>query len=409
MKTRRLTLSLLLTALLTTPALAQPMSEGTPSGEIGPGVPEMWVRPGLRVTLAAKEYGESRFMEIDTTGTLYVSQPNTGALIALRDTDKDGTYETKTTVLTGYPKLHGLHFADDGHLYFATTGAVYRFKPTTGDARPEVQTVIKEGAVPAGGAHWYRSVVVKDGHLWTSIGDSGNINDEATTDRQKIWRYKIGTSGAAEDKTLWSTGVRNTEKLRFRVRPDGTLTHDLYGADHGSDLFGNRYGEPDGGRRGGPITDQFPPCEFNQYVQGFDYGHPFVTGLGLPRPEFATRPDILQRVDANTAPAWCFPGHWAPNGFTFVRTPATLGRAGDAVVALHGSWNARQRQGYRVERVMFDEVTGKPYGAQTLVNTLRRNGRDFSARPCDVIEAPDGTLLFTDSGGKIYRISRATK
>lgn len=396
---------LLLTALMATPVLAQPMPEGTPAGELGPGVPEMWVRPGLRVTLAAQEYGESRFMEFDAAGTLYVSQPNTAALIALRDTDNDGVYETKTTVLTGYPKLHGLHFAEDGFFYFTTTGAVYRFKPTTGDAKPEVQTVIEEGTLPKGGGHWWRSIVVKDGFLWTSIGDSGNINDETATDRQKIWRFKVDGS----DKTLWSTGIRNTEKLRFRPKLDGSLTNDLYGADHGSDVFGNRYGEPDGGRRGGPITDNFPPCEFNQYVQGFNYGHPFVTGIGLPRPEFATRQDILQLVDANTAPAWTFGGHWAPNGFTFVRTATTLGRAGDAVVALHGSWNARQKQGYRVERIMFDEVTGKPYGAQTLVNTLHRNGRDFSARPCDVIEAPDGSLLFTDSGGKLYRISRTTK
>lgn len=397
----RRTLSLLALLLAALPASAQTYPEAR--GETGPDVPAFWVRPGYRVTLAAQNYGESRFLERLPDGTILVSQPSAGTLTALRDTDNDGVYEAKSVLLRGYPKLHGLHLADDGHLYFTTSGAVFRVRPPA-DVSAEipksaVETVIPEGELPQGGGHWWRSIVVKDGFLYTSIGDSGNINDETATDRQKLWRFKtVGT-----DKTLWSSGLRNTEKLRFRPDASGKLTNDLYGADHGSDNLGARYGE----KGGGPITDVFPPCEFNHYIQGFNYGHPFVTGLGLPRPEYANRPDILQLVENNTAPAWSFGAHVAPNGWTFLTKPTLTGQTGDAIVTFHGSWNARRKVGYGVARIAFDPVTGRPYGQQLLVGTLDPTGRQPLARPCDALELPNGSLLFTDSTGKLYRLEKA--
>jgi glucose/arabinose dehydrogenase len=394
-------------AMLGLTRLAFGQADELGGGERGPGVPEFWVRAGLRVTLAAEGFGEARFMEFDPNGTLYVSQPNSGSLIALRPAgDEGGKFGGKVVLVSGMKKLHGLCMADDGYLYFTTTGAIYRFKPAKEPAplgKQDIQTVIPEGQIPQGGGHWWRSIVVKGGKLWTSIGDSGNLSDETNTERQKIWQFTINPeTGAAADKTLWSTGIRNTEKLRFRPGTDS-----LYGCDHGSDTFGNRYGENNGGRNGGPITDNWPPCEFNHYIKGFNYGHPFVTGLGLPRPEFANRPDILELVDINTAPEWCFGGHWAPNGWNFTTGTKTLDKAGDAVVALHGSWNARQKQGYRIERICFDEATGKPYGAMMLVGTLKPGTQNILARPVDVVEEPGGAILWSDdSGGKIYRISR---
>lgn len=405
LKNLALALATVLTTLTLSTAQARAQAEDG-GGERGPGVPEFWVRAGLKVTLAAEGFGESRFMEFDNFGTLYVSQPNAGNLVAMTRSPGAEKYEQKVTVISGMKRLHGLAMGDDGYLYFTTTGAIYRFKPTQQPAtltKDQIQTVIPDGQLPRDGGHWWRSIAVKNGKLWTSIGDSGNINDETNTERQKIWQFTINPeTGAASGKTLWSTGIRNTEKLR--VRPG---TDSLYGCDHGSDTFGSRYGEQNGGRNGGPITDNFPPCEFNNYVKGFNYGHPFVTGIGLPRPEFASRPDILELVENNTAPVWCFGGHWAPNGWDFTKTTKVLDKAGDAVVALHGSWNARQKQGYRVERICFDEATGKPYGAMMLVGTLKPGTQNVLARPVDVTEEPTGDLLFSDdSGGKIYRISR---
>lgn len=387
----------LLASLAALATLAAAPQKG-PQGQRGPGVPEFWVRPGFKVTLAAEDFGQSRFLVTAPDGTLFVSQPDAGSITALRDIDGDGVYETKSKVLEGRRYVHGMQI-DGDWLYFTTTGAVSRAKlPSEGAPLADIQTVIPEGEVPSGGGHWWRSILVHNGKLWTSIGDSGNITDEATTDRQKIWHFDIGQDGRATNKKLWATGIRNTEKLMLRPG-----TPEVWGCDHGSDNLGARYGE----KGGGPITDVFPPCEFNHYVDGFNYGHPFVTGLGLPRPEYANRADILQKVEANTPPELSFGAHWAPNGWTFLNGDGLLGKSGDALIAFHGSWNARRKVGYRVERVFFDDVTGRPMGSQKLVGTLDGSGEEVLGRPCDLVELPDGSVLFTDNGtSRIYRISR---
>ncbi|POA60322.1 hypothetical protein, partial [Pseudomonas sp. GW531-T4] len=80
----------------------------------------------------------------------------------------------------------------------------------------------------------------------------------------KIWFYSLD----GKTRKVWVTGIRNTEKLRYRPG-----TSELYGADHGSDWFGAKFGDKEGRQ---PITDQNPPCEFNYYVEGGFYGHPFL-------------------------------------------------------------------------------------------------------------------------------------
>src|SRR5688500_8866747 len=63
-------------------------------GVLGDGVPKFTVRPGYRVTLVAQDLKEARFITFDDAGTLYLSQPNsTGSILALRDTDEDGSFE----------------------------------------------------------------------------------------------------------------------------------------------------------------------------------------------------------------------------------------------------------------------------------------------------------------------------
>jgi glucose/arabinose dehydrogenase len=372
-------------------------AENLPSGgEVGPGVPPFSVRPGYRVTLAAEKLGEARAMEFDDKGTLYLSQPAAGAIQALRDTDGDGVYETVTPFVTNLPKVHAMSF-HDGWLWFAQTGAILKARDTNGDGKAdEVVTVLAN--LPSGGGHWWRSLLVTDDGFYTSIGDSGNTNDESATDRQKIWHYDL----KGGSKALFASGIRNTEKLRLRPG-----TNEVWGVDHGSDNFGGPLGEKVGkGQKFQPVTDFNPPCEFNHYVLGGFYGHPFIVGNRVPRIEFQKRPDILELAAKTIPPAWSFGAHWAPNGFTFLTKDTFPAQRGDAFVALHGSWNSSVKVGYRVERVMFDPFTGDPCGAQCIVSTLAPDGTNVLDRPVDCVEAPDGSVLFSsDSGKRIYRIT----
>lgn len=360
---------------------------------VGEGVPKFWVRPGFRVTLEAEGFGEARFMEFDNAGNLFVSQPTLGKIQTFRL--KDGKYTQFATFLEGKRSVHGLCWAN-GWLWFTESGSVWKARDTNGDGKADEVVNVLDG-LPRGG-HWWRSILVTEDGFFTSIGDSGNATDETASDRQKIWKYSLD----GKSRKMFVSGIRNTEKLRYRPG-----TTELYGADHGSDWFGAPLGDKEGRQ---PITDLNPPCEFNHYVEGGFYGHPFIVGNRVPRIEFQKRPDILDLAEKSISPAWCFGAHWAPNGWTFLTKP-TMGKdlVGDALVALHGSWNRKEKAGYRIERVLFDKVTGEPFGGQMLVGTLNENS-DVLGRPVDVAEAPDGTILFSDDAtGKIYRISTVTE
>lgn len=363
-------------------------------GALGAGVPSLWVRPGYKVTVAAENVAESRFMVFDDKGTLYVSMPGRGKIVSYRL--KVGKYEPVGDFVSGYPTVHGLDFRD-GWVWFTQSKAIHKARDTNGDGiADEVVHVIPEGTLPGGTGHWWRSICVVSDGFFTSVGDPGNIDDQTNSEREKIWKYTLD----GKQKTLWSSGIRNTEKLRVRA---GSL--DLWGADHGSDWFGGPLGDKEGNQ---PVTDWNPPCEFNRYTKDGFYGHPFVVGNRVPRIEYQNRKDILELAAQTIPPAWSLGAHWAPNGWTFLTQPG-LGpnTVGDALVACHGSWNRSVKSGYRVERILFDSVTGEPYGSLMLVGCLSPTG-EVLARPVDVVEAPDGSVLFSDDfGRRIYRISRA--
>jgi glucose/arabinose dehydrogenase len=387
----------LLAALAAAPAClhAQPTTPAQNTlkpGETGPDVPAFQVRPGYRVTVASEKLGETRFLEVDDKGTLYVSQPNGGTILALKDHNRDGVYETRTKFIEDKKTVHGMHFYK-GWLWFTQSGAVHRAQDTNNDGvADKTETIVGDG-LPSGGGHWWRSIVVTDDGFYTSIGDAGNISDQSDTERQKLWKFSLD----GKNRTLVASGLRNTEKLRLRPG-----TAEVWGADHGSDNYGKYLGENGANQ---PVTDVTPPCEFNHYVQDGFYGHPFVMGNKIPREEYSKRPDILELVTKTIVPAWPLGAHWAPNGWTFL-TKNGVASPGDALIACHGSWNSSKKVGYRVERIMFDRVTGRPFGALPLVSTLDGNGNNLG-RPCDVVEAPDGSVLWSDTQNqRVFRLTQ---
>ncbi len=355
--------------------------------------PQVWVREGLRLSVAVADIEKARFMAFGPDGALFVSLPDAGQIKACRDENNDGFYERATTFVKGHPTVHGL-FWYEGWLWFTESGAIFKARDTTGDGvADDQQPVIPEGQLPKGG-HYWRSILIHKGRLYTSIGDSGNITDESATDRQRIWTYSLD----GKDKKLFISGIRNTEKLV--VRPG---TDEIWGMDHGSDWFGREI-ERENNPHGQPITDLNPPDEMNHYIEGGFYGHPFLVGTRVPRYEYMRRPDIVELAAKTIPPAWATGAHWAPNAMTFYtgnQFPAQ--RSDDAFVAYHGSWNRQKKAGYCVTRVLFDQ--GRPYGELIYVNFLTSDGKVLG-RPVDVVVAPDGSLLISDDErGRIYRLS----
>jgi len=355
--------------------------------------PAIWVREGFSLSIAQGDIDRARFMAFAPDGTLFVSQPDSAQIQACRDENKDGYYEKTAVFVKDHPTVQGL-FWYEGWLWFTESGAIFRGRDTNGDGvADEQQTVIPNGRLPKGG-HWWRPILIHQGRLYTGIGDSGNITDEANTDREKIWTYDL----EGRDTQLFVSGLRNTEKLVVRPGAD-----EVWGMDHGSDWFGRAL-EGEKNPHGQPITDLNPPDEMNHYVQGGFYGHPFVVGNRIPRYEFMNRPDIVALAAKTIPPQWSAQAHWAPNAMVFYtggQFPEEY--RGDAFVAYHGSWNREKKAGYCVTRVLFDQ--GRPYGELVYVSFLTREGK-VRGRPVDVVVAPDGSLLISDDeGGRVYRLS----
>ncbi|HEX8324917.1 MAG TPA: PQQ-dependent sugar dehydrogenase [Tepidisphaeraceae bacterium] len=361
-------------------------------------MPAFDVRPGYKVTLAAENFGPARFMAFDDKGTLFVSAPRAGTVTALRDTDGDGVYETKTKFISNYPDCHSMAF-DDGWLYVtaAKDGSCKRAKSTKNDGVADVvETFLPPGSLPAGGGgHPFRGITLTQSHVYVTVSDPRNMTEELDSDTKTLYRFDRN----GKNRTVFASGIRNTEKLQLRPG-----TEEVWGLDHGSDNFGKNYGETKGNQ---PITDVLPGEELNHFVEGGFYGHPYLSNNRIVRPEFANRKDIIELAAKTISPAWVFGAHWAGNGFTFLSKDGFPDHKGDLIAAFHGSWNSTSRVGYCVTRVLFDSVTGRPYGSLPLVTAVSKDG-NVLARPVDCAEAPDGTILFScDQTNKVFRISRA--
>jgi glucose/arabinose dehydrogenase len=394
--------SLVLFFFLTVPAIAQ-LPPDLPNSELGPDVPAFRVRPGYRVTRALPKntplLRRARFIEFSSDSkTLYLSEWRAGTILALRNPDANGVYQSVTEFIKGRPYAQGMCF-HDGWLYFACSGdgSVTRARDTKGDGvADQIEFVAPPGTFPKGGGHPYAGLLVTDKNIYYSVSDPQNMTDQLPSDRKTI--YVLNLDGS--NKQVFCTGVRNTEKLRYRPG-----TTEIWGFDNGNDRFGHIYGETDGSDQ--PITDLNPPEEFNLYVQGAFYGQPFIDGDRVPRPEFAKRPDILDLARKTTPPEWDVHAHWAVLGFTFItKNYFPDVHPGDCIFASHGSWDSVHPVGACVQHLMFDPLTGKPYGSQTIVDCAGPDRR--YARPVDCTEAPDGSILFTsDEPPALYRVTKA--
>src|SRR6185295_8260533 len=88
--------------------------------------PKLKVPPGFAIDVFADKVGSVRFMAIDPAGTLLVSEPSAGRVLALPDRNADGKADRVQTVVAGLDQPHGLAF-HEGALYVAETSRVQRF------------------------------------------------------------------------------------------------------------------------------------------------------------------------------------------------------------------------------------------------------------------------------------------
>jgi glucose/arabinose dehydrogenase len=245
----------------------------------------------------------------------------------------------------------------------------------SGDYQPLIEGLTDNGN------HWSKTIRIgADKRLYLAQGSTCNICTEEDDRRASMTRFQLDGS---EPETV-ATGLRNS--VGFDWAP---WSGELYATDNGRDLLG----------------DDFPPCELNRIEQGHFYGWPYFNGDNIPDPDMGADPLSTQRKP--TAPAHGFRAHNAPLGITFIEANGLPGQyQRSALVALHGSWNRSQPDGYKVVSLHWrDDGLDNGIEERDFLTGFNQDG-DISGRPVDVAQGPDGAIYISDDyAGAIYRVS----
>ena len=337
------------------------------------------VPAGFRLQLYSSEVPLARVVLATAAGDLIVSRSRADTVSVLdRDRNGDGAADGQRTLLEGLDGPHGLALLDDW-LYVAERTAIGRvkFDVATGQLAGPYEHILT--GLTKDGQHVTKTLGVgPDGWLYLSQGSTCNVCIEADPRRATMMRLRPDGSSAE----VYATGLRNSVGFDWAPWDGG-----LYATENGRDLLG----------------DDFPPDELNRIEQGRFYGWPYVNGYGVADPDYGR--DLPRSVTA-VDPAHGFRPHNAPLGIHFLRSARVpSGYERTALVALHGSWNRRTPDGYKVVALRW-EADGTITETDFLTGFLSDDG--LIGRPAFVTEGPDGSIFVSDDyAGVIYRISAA--
>lgn len=343
---------------------------------------QLHVPPGFKVTVFAKGLGNPRMIAVDKDNTVYVTCPDQGKVIALRDKQNKGIGDDQQTIVSDLKGVHGiaLHESD---MYLATVRKLYKAH-ILGGGKVEKPEPLKGPDLPDGGQHPKRTIGFdRDGMLYISVGSTCNNCQESNPENATILRAQ--PDGTV--RKIFASGLRNT--LGFAWHP---VTHELWGFDQGSDDRG----------------DQIPPEELNLIAEGGFYGWPYCFGnkqvdAQAYEPKGKTKEQICE---TSIAPVLTYTAHASPIGMVFYtgkQFPNDY--QNDAFIVWRGSWNRLPPSGFRVARVHFEN--NKPVKIEDfLTGFLIEDGKAQFARIAGIAMTQDGSLLVSDDeNGIIYRVS----
>ncbi|MEH6469544.1 MAG: PQQ-dependent sugar dehydrogenase [Porticoccus sp.] len=337
--------------------------------------------PEFEISIFADHIPNARLLKVTPTGDLLVSSPSKGTVYLLSDSNDDGQADLTTPLVSGLSRPHGIDLYDDGKntwLYIAETHAVGRININwdTNKTQSNYEHLITD--LPKGGNHWTKTIRFgPDGWIYLTAGSSCNVCEETDHRRASMMRFRPdGTNGH-----IYASGLRNS--VGFDWAP---WNNNLYATDNGRDLLG----------------DNYPPCELNQIEQHGFYGWPYINGFGDLDPNYGEGNEAL--LKQSISPSFGFRAHNAPLGIHFLRHPDRPdGYQRTALVALHGSWNRSEPDGYKVIALHWDKqdnITSEDF----VSNFLQADGR-IIGRPVDIEEGPDGSIYISDDySGAIYRV-----
>ena len=353
-----------------------PILTGRPASELP--LDKLKLPDGFKIELYADGIPEARSLALGDNGTVFVSNRNLSNVYAI--VDKGGKREVKK-VLSGLKSPNGLAF-HDGTLYVAERNRITRYDgiESSLDKPPQPKVVIDNLDPTQQAGHFWKFLAFgPDGKLYFNIGAPGNI---------VMPSYQQASINRVDPKTgvmeTYATGVRNS--VGFDWDPK---TKELWFTNHGRDW----------------ISDDMPNDTLHHAAKaGMNFGYPFCHQGDFLDPEYGQGRSCSEFAQ----PAAKLGAHIAPLGMRFYTGnmfPAEY--RNNIFIAMHGSWNRSNKQGYSVMRAVSDG-NGKIELKSFLEGFLTDPKADppMWGRPVDVLVMPDGALLVSDDyNGVVYRIS----
>jgi glucose/arabinose dehydrogenase len=388
---------------------------------------------GFRATVFADSLGAARHVAVRANGDVYVNSwrspydttrpvPPDGFIVALRDTDGDGTADRVQRF--GHERRNGgtgIAFFRD-QLYVEAGTAILRYRLRPNDLGPSGgPDTIVTGLPLEGGHPMHPFTIDSDGNLFVNSGSATNacqVKDRTPgavgerpckelETRAGIWRFSATRTGQRfGPESRHATGIRNAVGLA--VNPaDGAL----YATQHGRDQLAENWPKLFDWKQ----SAELPAEELLLIVRNGDYGWPYcyydpVQQKRVLGPEYGGDGQAVGECAEKLAPAAAYPAHWAPNALVFYGgTQFPEKYRGGAFIAFHGSWNRapEPQAGYNVVFQPF--ANGKPAGDYEIFGDgfagPRKQPGTARHRPTGLAVAPDGALYVSDDiSGRVWRV-----
>jgi glucose/arabinose dehydrogenase len=311
--------------------------------------------------------------------------PNANRLTLLRDSNGDGTVDTRSVFLDQLNQPTGMVLV--GNTFFvANNDGVWSY-PYESGAQKITGRRRKILELPAGGNHWARTLVANPAgtKLYVGIGSASNIAElglRAEDRRAAILESNLDGSNAR----VYAFGLRNPQGMDWEPATSALWTV---------------VNERDG------LGEDLVPDYLTRVLDGGFYGWPFSYFGGHVDPR--VKPERKDLVAKALTPDYALGAHTASLGLAFARgTGLPPQYRSGAFVAQHGSWNRTEFSGYKVVFVPFEN--GRPTGAvplDFLTGFLSKDGKgDAYGRPAGLaIDASGAVLVADDVGNIVWRVS----
>jgi glucose/arabinose dehydrogenase len=379
---------------------------------------------GFGALVVAEGVGKARHIAVSEKGDIYVrlSKLKDGkGTIILKDTNGDG----KADETKGFGNFVGTGIVlGNGYMYASSDTSVVRYPMINGSPDESKPETIVTG-LELYGEHGTKSLALDDkGHLYVSFGAPSNACQEKNRTKGSkgmmpcpildwhggVWQFDANKKNQKHsDGFRYATGIRNIVGIDWNKQQG-----ELYAMQHGRDQLTTLYPEMYNAEQ----SAELPSEEFLLVKKGSDFGWPYCYHDRFQKkkilaPEYGGDSKTQGLCEGKDKPIMAFPAHWAPNALMFYTgnmLPAKYKNG--AFICFHGSWNRAplKQGGYFVAFVPFGK-DGKPSGDYEVFaegfagGPEIKSANDAKARPMGLAQAPDGSILITDSvKGKVWRV-----